>query len=715
MAARAPSAAARAETVDQACTTWRGRLTAAQEAQKAYHGRYALALAFAAGEQWVGWHNGSNELRSIRDLDDRYKDKDLYTADRIIEYRQAALGELSQDDSRPQLLAQQTGDDAEQAARASNRFVGYLWDREWRVEPALDRARELCVDLGLSAIRCCWNPDQGSVAGHLAVDGNGQPLNEQDAMYAASNGTLPDGSLPRYQPVKEGRTCLEVYSAFQILPPPGVTHEDAFKWEALRQVALVDDVKDLYGVNVHEDTDIANSIGLPASVAGQAGQKQRNRLKDHCWLFPCFDRPSRRYPNGRTLVFAGSQMVLCDIREGLDYTLEEQPHTGIVYLHWWRRSDRFQSQGLVDRLIDPQRIINRRKTQNVELVDAGMPKLIVRKGDWPETQGKVMEIVELEAQAQAPQPMQGSGPGGWMYQDIESLDEDMGHASTVSPLRLGENPQGIDTYAQLALLNDNEQGKREGLIKQHRQAAANIVDLGLCDVRRYWPDSKQDLVEGEDGRLELATFRKSDIPDSYRVKPATGSALPRSQGAQIKKVDAIWQAAVESQAVIHDPDGWTAWYKESYEAGEAQDLPTRSPSTQQQLAQLENMLMRQGEDVEPAYYDDIAVHLPIHRQEEDQARAAGDVELAQRIEQHILRSRELAVQANQQTAPQPPPAGPSGPPGAPPVPPQPLPPSASNGPTVPPITPPPFIGPAAAAAAAGAPPDVPPTLGAPPS
>jgi hypothetical protein len=242
-----------------------------------------------------------------------------------------------------------------------------------------------------------------------------------------------------------------------------------------------------------------------------------------------------------------------------------------------------------------------------------MPKLIVRKGDWPDTTGATMEIVELDTKAADPHLMEGHGPGGWMYQDIASLDEDISHASTISPLRLGENPNNVQTYGQLALLNDNEQVKRERMIQGQRAAVATIVKLGLYDIERYWPDEKQATVEGEDGRLERAVFRKSDIPKDVRVKPADGSPLPRTQGAQIKKVDAIFQAAVESGAAARDPDSWTAWYKASYDAGEPQDLPTRSPSTQQQLAQLENMLMRQGEEVEPAYYDDLHLHLPVHR------------------------------------------------------------------------------------------------------
>jgi hypothetical protein len=633
---------------------WRRRIRQAQDAQKPYWGTWATNLAFAAGQHWLVWDEKMSQLRSIKEFDDRYRSREMFTADRITERRQAQIGELSAEDDRPQLLAAQPGEDAEDVTDVLNDLCAYAWDREWDAADVLLRARGMVLDVGYCAIRCRWNPDEGPVAGRVPIGQDGQAV---DPNQLAENGMLPDGSLPKFKTVHEGRTEWELYSPFQSLTPPGIVHEKQFPWEALVKPVTIEEVKAVYGVDLDEDTDIVSTIGIPAAVKAGSGQRSNNRLRDHAWLYLCYDRPSRSAPQGRELVFGGPNLELLDVKEGLPYTLDKKPHSGVTYLHWWRLSDRFQSKSFIEGQKDPQRIINRRKTQNVEIIDRSMPKLIVGKGDWPEeTTGAPMELIELNPGTRQPIALEGQGPGQWMYQDIESLDEDLVHASTLSNLRLGENPGSVDTYGQLAILNDNEQGKRQAIVGEHRRTIGELVRLSLNDARRYWPPEKIGEVEGDDDQIKQVTFKRDQIPPDVRVKAPAGQPLPRSQGAEIKKIDAIWAAMVQSGFVAADPVAATNWYKDSLEAGKALDLPKASPSTQEQLARLENELMRQGQPVAPSYYDNVTIHIPLHREEQDQARAAEDEQLYQLLEQHIQEHRALALQAAAAAAAQMPPA-----------------------------------------------------------
>lgn len=620
---------------------WRLRIRRAQEAQKPFWGTWATNLAFAAGQHWLVWDQKARMLRSLQEVDRRYQGRELYTADRITELRQAQLGELASDGERPELLPTQAGEEAEDATRILNALCAYAWQNEWDAEAVLHRARRLCLDLGVSAIRCRWDPDEGPVIGHLPVAADGSPADES---LLEETGQLPDGSLPRFKPVRQGRTRWEVYSAFQILPPPGIVHEDDFTWECLVKPVPVEDVADMYGVQVAEDTDIVSTIGMPASLVEQSGQRANNKLQGHCWLYLCFERPSRRHPQGATLVFAGSGLELVHASEGLPYTLDGKPHSGIIYLHWWRLADRFWSRAFTESLKDPQRIINRRKTQNVEIFDRGMPKLIVRKGEWPGSPiGAPLEVVELERTASAPQIHSSITPSAVVYQDIQSLDEDLYRASTLNPLRLGMNPANVETYAQLALLDSNEHEKRSSVQVEHRLAVARLVMLSLGDIRRYWPHERELQVVGENDRIEHIIFRKSMLPDDVRVKVASGAPLPRSQGAEVKKIEAIWTSLVQSGLAAADPVSAVAWYKNSLEAGKALELPHEQPSTQEQLARMENLIMRTGGEPQPAYWDNAEKHIPLHRREQDEARSHNDVELVERIERHIQAHRAIVA------------------------------------------------------------------------
>jgi uncharacterized protein (DUF2384 family) len=669
MAAVTPTSTGEARS--QLVNVWQDRIKRARAVRKQYEPGWLLDLAFAAGQQWVAYDRRHHKVRALADLDPRYEDRELYTADRIKEYRDAILAELNADDDRQTLLAAREGAISEAAAGELNKVAGYAWDHDWNADAALRRARRYCVDTGVAAIRCRWNPARGDVTGHAPIDQYGTPVADPAALsHLVEHGQLPDGSLPKFKPVREGATDWLPYSSFHMLTPPGVVHEDDFPWEVLMIPTLVDDLKGEYGpvaANLTEDADIASTMGIPAGRQAQAGEVTTDRLRGFCWQYLCFERPTQAHPMGQVIVFASSQMVLLDAREGLDYTDEQgRPHSGIVYLHYSRRSDRFWSGSFIQGLRDPQRIINRRKTQNVEIIDRHMPKTYVGKGDLPETPAGIPgEIVEMDPNAKGPPVFfPGAGPGAWMYSDIASLDEDLSHASTMSALKLGENPQGVETYSQLVVLTELEQLKRSEIRLEHRAAVGLLEIMSLKDIERYWPQEKMIYVQGDEDQVTQQLFRKEQIPSQYMVRRATGAPLPRSQAAELKKLDAIWAAAVQAWVAVNDGQTWVEWYADSLEAGQPVDLPEAPKDSQQEMARLENLLMRQGQQPQVMDYDVMPIHLPEHRQAEDEARAAGDIAQLARIVRHVQDHIQMAQQNAAQLAQaqqQPSPLGPGAP------------------------------------------------------
>jgi hypothetical protein len=77
-------------------------------------------------------------------------------------------------------------------------------------------------------------------------------------------------------------------------------------------------------------------------------------------------------------------------------------------------------------------------------------------------------------------------------------------------------------------------------------------------------------------------------------------------------------------------------------------------------------MLLQGEPVTVAYYDNPAVHIPLHREAQIEADEAGNAQGAVAIEQHIQEHMAMAQQVAQQQAaamPVPPPVEPPGGPG----------------------------------------------------
>lgn len=644
-------------TPEQIQQEWKTRIERARAAQKPHIPTWLSNLAFAAGQHWLVWDPRSTaggRLRHIAEMDPRYKGRDLLTADRITEFRLAQLGELDAEDDRQQLLAAQESETAEESAKQLNQAVAYAWEHEWEAQQALKQARQYCVDMGTAAIRCRRDPDHGKVVDPYVPHRDGKPVTGQhDLMALEQQGTLADGATPEFQAVREGRTVWQPYTAIQILAPPGYQHESRFPWEILVDVVPRQEAIQAYGQDVAslpEDTDIASAMGLSTGQTVQDTRSQGNpsqsRLKDSLWRYTCFQRPNRQHPKGQVVVLLSGQYQVVDVQDQLDYQLPNGDwHTGVVYFHWWRLNDRFYSRAFIEPLKDPQRQINMVETFKAEIIRRGGPKVLLQKPLKENPQGLPLETVIIGDQA-PPVFHPGIAPGEWMDTEKAGWVDNLSHASTLSLLRLGENPQNVDTYSQLQLLNDNESAKRTVILGEHREGIGTLEELGVWDIQQYWPDEKQILVAGDEDELSFATFKKSDVPAFYMVRVPKGAPQQRSQGAEFKKIDAVWAAALQSGWVNADPHGWTQWYVDSIDAGTAQEIPEPGTDSQTKMAEYENLLMRHGQPVIPADYDLLPTHLPIHRAAQDQARAEDNMPLFLLLQQHI----DASVQVQQENA-----------------------------------------------------------------
>lgn len=653
---------------DEATRAIKREISRAKEDRKRFEPTWHSDLAFAANKPWLVWDRDQRRLAFPPDL----RGKDLYSADVITEYRMTALGELMSGDDRPQVLLRREDEPSEGYEEILNLALGFGWDTEWRGDEVLSELRRMVIDLGTGAIRCRWDPAYGPMLHDNVPYLDNRPLLDlEEATSAMGNGPNPNVQMRSMQ---RGRVCWDVLSPFNILVPPGVPHERYFPWECVVRPMRLADAKALWGKRVgdlKEDTDIGSILGLDLraeitetySALGSPEGGQGGRLKDHVWVYTYYERASPKYPSGRTLTFVGSKMRLVSIEDKLPYQLGDGSyHSGIVYFHWWRVTGRFWSRSLVGNMKDVQRSINKRATQKNEIIDRGLPYVIVeRNSRAKQREGKVMELLEVERDEREPRPVPGLTPGDWMYRDIDMLRVDLEHATGLRGPRLGENPTGVTTYAQLALLNENDQVKRGPIREEHQLAINLLVEATIYDIKRYWGEERMIPLAGEEGRIELQSFNGANIPSFYMVEHAKGGSKPRSQGAELQKVQDLWMAAANSGAVQGAPTAWVSWYKDSLEAGQALDLPEPSPDVHLEKAKLENHVMLQGQQVPVQYYDPHALHIPIHREAQIEAEYVGDQGTWQLIEQHI--SEHMAAEmANQmqltQMNPEQPPEGP---------------------------------------------------------
>lgn len=630
------------EEADQALAKVKDRLRQAREDRKRFEPTWQHNLAFAAGQHYVKWDRQARQLVMPEEL----SRKDLYVADVITEYRTTALGELSADDDRPELLLRRDDEASEDFQRMLNRAVEWGWDNEWRGDTVLEEARRLCVDTGTSAVRCKWNPNVGPVVGEAPMQA-GRPLFGDQAIQAVA-GAAETGLTVPMQQIRQGAIQWEPLSGFNLLVPPGVNHEMFFPWEAVIRPALLSEVQAEYGdlaAELREDTDIGSLMGMDLSSSGQssgfayAGPNDRRpgRLHDHVWLITYLERPTIRYPEGRTITFATNDYKVLRVEERLPYEGPDGSfQSGIAYFHWWRVSGRFWSRGLVDVMKDIQRSFNKRRNQTHEIIDRGMPAVFVQTGSKAiERQGRVAELVELDRDERQPQMFQGFGPGDWMWRDLDQMRNDLEHATGLRGPRLGDNPANVTTYGQLAILNENEQVKRQPILREHQESIGHLIEHSVHDMRTYWGPERMIALAGDNDHADVAFFDATKIPSFYIVKVARGAAKPRSQAAELKKIEDLWKGALESAAVASNPQEWVQWYKQSLEAGQVLELPAVHSDDQTDKAELENHLMLLGQPMPVQYYDPHDQHILIHRGAQIEAELSEEMDKWALIEQHV--------------------------------------------------------------------------------
>lgn len=624
-----------------------------REARKGMEATWHSNLAFAAGKFWLKWNRQQRRLQE----DPRMQGIELYTTDVITEYRTTALGELGSDDDRPELLLIRDDQPSEDFQEQLNKALGWGWDHEWKGDAALAEVRRLCIDLGTSAIRCRFDPTVGPVIAEDIPHQDGLPVLDPAQAMAAVVQAAATGRTLDFRAIQQGRITWEPLSPFNLIVPPGIPYEHDFPWECVVRPVLLSHVKAEYGdvaATLKEDTDIASVLGLDVNSESAidrtnwGSDAKATRVHGHVWLFTYYERSTPRYPRGRKIIFGTNKMVVLKIEDRLPY---ERPDgsfcSGIAYFHWWRVTGRFWSRSLVEAMKDPQRSINKRRTQINEIIDRGLPAIIVEENSKAkERKGYANEFIEIGPQERQPVAFNGISPGEWMYHDIQEMRGDVEHATGIRGPRLGENPVNVTTYSQLALLNENDQLKRMPILREHKQAIAELVEASVYDIRTYWGHERQIALAGDENTVDAYLFDATKVPTFFIVKVGRGAVKPRSQAAELTKVADIWGAALNSQAVMTDPYAWVRWFKDSLEQGMALDLPEGGMDEHEDKAELENSRLLSGEVPPVQYYDQHEVHIPRHRELQMQAEESQDLELWQRCEDHV----QLHVLTAQRTA-----------------------------------------------------------------
>lgn len=628
---------------------WQARIQNGLRDRRRYEPQWHVSQAFAAGKQWLAW--APRERRLV--LPPLPDGRERYTADVLTQYMSTMTGKIMSDDFRPQILFRRDDIDSQEFADQANKALGYGWDYEWDGDKVLRQLIVKVLTFGTCAIRVRFDPSIGPVVAQNVPHQNGQPILDPGEALAAVANAAATGQTLTFKDIK-GRIVWEPLSAFNLIVPPGLEHDDAFPYEIVAFPRTIDSLTREYGkaktAGVQEEVlsaiDLIGTREQPIADSDLAFSSAGGKLEGHTMVYTCYQRPMADMPLGQVTVLAGKGHVL-DVQNQLPYrTPDGEPRSGICYFHYTRVPSRFWSKSLIEPGIAPQRMLNKRRSQQQEIIDRGLPYVIVEEGTLKQPpQGGPMKIVAIKPGSPKPQQMQGIGPGPWMQQDVESIYADLEKALGMREISLGAHPQGVSAYAALALMGENDQTKLDPIIQDFKLSIRHVVECTLYDIKRYWPPDKQIALAGDDGLLQAVTFNASKLPNFFQVEIAKGGSKPRSQGAKIQMIYDLYQQG----GAMGQPLPLT-WLFSSLQAGEPLPLPTEPVDIHEKKAHTENEEMMEGTAIGVAYYDPPEIHIPVHREQQVEAELVGRMDLAAIFENHIRQHMQVAAMNAQEQA-----------------------------------------------------------------
>lgn len=623
---------------------WNQRRTRGLHERHRYEPTWSMCEHFLAGRQWVGW--ASTGSRTGRVVEERNPQKrERHTVNVLTQYVQTVLGKIYSEDLRPTLVF--TRDDIESASIAENarNVARFLWDSELSADVRLYDAFLKMLTYGTSAVRCYFDTSKGPEIGEFPIGPDGQPiLDPQEARAYVYQAQL-QGQSVRFLPLKEGKIVWESLGPRSLVTPPGVDNEEDFPWLIIERAMPVEWAKMKYpratGELRGEDLITLASSSVSASVldAPAASPATSGKLLDHLIVSTGYEMPSAKYPSGRTVTWNAKSNVILDIQDSLPYKLHNEPHHGVVFLHYHRLPHRFFSIGVVEPLIGPQRQKNRARSQMIEMKDRNLGRVYAKKGTVTAVNkptGAIMELIEIPLHADFPQETQGVPPGPWIENEARINDEDMDRVAGLGSVSLGQAPQGVAAYSAMALLAEQDERRVGPIMKRLRISIGDALVLGLELAKRYWQDDKQMAIVGPGGEMELFLYKRAAMPLEFYVDVSRHSPLPTSPAVESQKIFDIYNAAIGAGQPLP-----ISWLKGSLEQGRAMEIPKGNEETQASKAELENMFLAEGQMMVPEYYDDDYIHITVHRTA--QIEHAANPQAQQLIEQHILMHAQNAA------------------------------------------------------------------------
>jgi hypothetical protein len=495
------------------------RLRLAKSARSKYEGDWYLNLANYQGDQWIA-HDGRGLYRPRS-----RKGQVRLTDNRIRPIVRTEVAKLTK--QRPGWAAIPDGasDDAVNSAQAATRLLEWAYDN-LRFAAARREAVTWSRTCGAGFVKACWDPMKGKGTEVMVHPQTGQAM-----MHPQTGRVLRPGEMPEMDDVLGRKTIgggdivLHVRSPFDLYPDPLATCIEDCRWLIDESVRSPEYVKDHYGKDIQPDAPamvgVVESGYHSTAVDQQAGEHIGIRV------YELWEPASKGNPDGRHLVFTSTTVLYEGPNEYkcIPYTM----FPGIIV------PGRFWPDAVVTDLRPIQARWNKMISQLAEnLSKFGNPSMLIDALANVKISGVPGEKVKANFNGTTP-PVQYLNPPsvpGYTFNFLEQLQG--GFREVAGQYEQGGSavPPGVTAASAISLIQEQDATRLGPDVEALENAIGEVGQRVIELMSKYYSTERLVVVTGEDGIIDMDTFRATASFHVPRISVVPNSTFPRSLAAR---------------------------------------------------------------------------------------------------------------------------------------------------------------------------------------
>lgn len=452
------------------------------------------------------------------------------------------------------------------AAKVSSMLLGSSWNDQEMDQAYNDQYIPYMEATGTVFYKTVWNPDKGRVV----YEGPDLEQTDQEESAESNRDTVLEKAIENAMPktgeeknvkIREGDIETIVVPAYEIYPDSSWRDDVKHCRSIIHARAYhVDEIEEMWGKLVEpEDCD---AITMQHVTSGMAGlgyasgsyRQSSSKLEKHAIVKEYYERPCKKYPNGRFIVVASKKLLYIG---DLPYELGVDGEKDLPFIRTvsTKRAGCFWGVAVTERLISVQRRYNALRNRKAEYLN------LITIGQWYVPENSMDDITDLNnapgniisyrttMNGAKPEPVSFPSLPSSFENELQIINGEFTQISGVSELsRFSEAPSGVKSGVALGITQEQDDSRLGS-------TAANIananVRLGKFWIRLY----RQFVMEprllrsvGNNRFVEVQEWTESDLKsDDVLIENASALAETPTQRRQMV-MDLIAQGLFDEQS-----------------------------------------------------------------------------------------------------------------------------------------------------------------------